>query len=184
MRLQDITILREAKEDQIQLAKLPYKMTELAPILSEDNVKYHYNVLTKGYVNRYNAGEGDPDFNYGGAMLHNLFWTQLKAPGGANAPVGNIKTMIDDKYENIKGFTEELIKTATSIQGSGWAYLSKSGELKTTPNQSYKTDILMPIDLWEHSFVDYIPSKDAKKKYLQNMLKIVDWTVINNRLDG
>ena len=62
MRLQDITILREAKEDQIQLAKLPYKMTELAPILSEDNVKYHYNVLTKGYVNRYNAGEGDPDF--------------------------------------------------------------------------------------------------------------------------
>ena len=103
MRLHNI--LREAKEDQIQLAKLPYKMTELAPVLSEDNIKYHYNVLTKGYVNRYNAGEGDPDFNYGGAKLHNLFWSQLKAPAGANAPVGNIKEMIDDKYDNIKGFT-------------------------------------------------------------------------------
>ncbi len=159
-------------------------MTELAPILSEDNIKYHYNVLTKGYVNRYNAGEGDPDFNYGGAKLHNLFWSQLKAPGGANAPVGNIKQMIDNKYDNIKGFTEELVKTAMSIQGSGWVYMSKSGELKTTPNQSYKTDILMPIDMWEHSFVDYIPAKDAKKKYLQNMMKIVDWDVINNRLDG
>ena len=32
MRLHNI--LREAKEDQIQLAKLPYKMTELAPVLS------------------------------------------------------------------------------------------------------------------------------------------------------
>ena len=182
MRLHNI--LREAKEDQIQLAKLPYKMTELAPVLSEDNIKYHYNVLTKGYVNRYNAGEGDPDFNYGGAKLHNLFWSQLKAPAGANAPVGNIKEMIDDKYDNIKGFTEELVSTAMGIQGSGWVYLSKSGELKTTPNQSYKTDILMPIDMWEHSFTDYVPAKDAKKKYLQNMLKIVNYDVINNRLDG
>ena len=51
MRLHNI--LREAKEDQIQLAKLPYKMTELAPILSEDNIKYHYNVLTKGYAVSY-----------------------------------------------------------------------------------------------------------------------------------
>ena len=42
----------------------------------------------------------------------------------------------------------------------------------------------MPIDMWEHSFTDYVPAKDAKKKYLQNMLKIVDWTVINSRLDG
>ena len=92
--------------------------------------------------------------------------------------------MIDDKYDNIKGFTEELVKTAMGIQGSGWVYMSKSGELKTTPNQSYKTDILMPIDMWEHSFTDYVPAKDAKKKYLQNMLKIVDWSVINNRLDG
>ena len=46
---------------------------------------------------------------------------------------GNIKEMIDDKYDNIKGFTEELVKTAMGIQGSGWVYMSKSGELKTTP---------------------------------------------------
>ena len=37
---------------------------------------------------------------------------------------------------------------AMGIQGSGWVYLSKSGDIKTTPNQSYKTDILMPIDMW------------------------------------
>ena len=45
MRLYKLT---EAKEEQIQLARLPHKMTELAPaILSEDNIKYHYNVLTQ-----------------------------------------------------------------------------------------------------------------------------------------
>ena len=176
--------LFEAMEDKLEVAKLPYKTGELSPVLSKDNVEYHYNVLTKGYVNRYNERKGDPKFNYGGAMLHNLFWTQLKAPSGSNSPTGAIKSLIEEKHENYKNFKDSLVIMAMGIQGSGWVYLSKSGDIKTTPNQSYKTDILMPIDMWEHSFVDYIPAKDAKKKYLQNMMKIVDWDVINNRLDG
>ena len=178
--------LTEAKnrEEKLEVVKLPYKLNELSPVLSKNNVDYHYNVLTKAYVRRYNDKEGDPDFNYGGAKLHNLFWTQLKKPAGANAPIGKIKEMIEDKFDNIKNFSEELVKTAMGIQGSGWVYMSKNGTLKTTPNQSYKTDILMPIDMWEHSFTDYVPAKDAKKKYLQNILKIIDWSVINNRLDG
>ena len=117
-------------------------------------------------------------------MLHNLFWSQLKKPIGSNLPTGAIKNLINDKHESYKTFQEHLVETATGIQGSGWVYLSKNGELKTTPNQSYKTDILMPIDMWEHSFTDYIPAKDAKKKYLLNMFKIIDWQVINNRIDG
>tara|TARA_B100000683_G_C12488100_1_gene553706 strand:+ start:2071 stop:2619 length:549 start_codon:yes stop_codon:yes gene_type:complete len=176
--------LFEAIEDKLELAKLPYKTGDLSPVLSKDNVDYHYNVLTKGYVNRYNNKEGDPKFNYGGAMLHNLFWSQLKKPIGSNLPTGAIKNLINDKHESYKTFQEHLVETATGIQGSGWVYLSKNGELKTTPNQSYKTDILMPIDMWEHSFTDYIPAKDAKKKYLLNMFKIIDWQVINNRIDG
>ena len=176
--------LFEAKETKLEVAKLPYNLGDLTPVLSKDNVDYHYNVLTKGYVNRYNSNEGDSKFNYGGAKLHNLFWTQLQKSKGSNIPVGNIKELIESKHENYKNFKEKLIKEAMSIQGSGWVYLSKSGELKTTPNQSYKTEILMPIDMWEHSFTDYIPAKDAKKRYLQNVFKIVNWEVINNRLDG
>ena len=176
--------LFEAKETKLEVAKLPYNLGDLTPVLSKDNVDYHYNVLTKGYVNRYNSNEGDSKCNYGGAKLHNLFWTQLQKSKGSNNPVGNIKELIESKHENYKNFKEKLIKEAMSIQGSGWVYLSKSGELKTTPNQSYKTEILMPIDMWEHSFTDYIPAKDAKKRYLQNVFKIVNWEVINNRLDG
>jgi superoxide dismutase len=53
------------------------RTADLAPVLSKDNVEYHYNVLSNGYVDRYNNGEGDPDFNYGGAMLHNIFWSTI-----------------------------------------------------------------------------------------------------------
>ena len=72
------------RSNKLVLEKLPYKISDLAPILSQDNVEYHYNVLSNGYVDRYNNREGDPDFNYGGAMLHNIFWQQLQAPKGTN----------------------------------------------------------------------------------------------------
>ena len=74
--------LTEAKnrEEKLEVVKLPYKLGELSPVLSKNNVDYHYNVLTKAYVRRYNDKEGDPNFNYGGAKLHNLFWSQLIKP--------------------------------------------------------------------------------------------------------
>ena len=75
--IRNLIQLTEAKEEKLAADPLPYSSGDLEPVLSKDNVDYHYNVLTKGYVNRYNKGEGDPKFNYGGAKLHNLFWTQL-----------------------------------------------------------------------------------------------------------
>ena len=42
----------------------------------------------------------------------------------------------------------------------------------------------MPTDMWEHSLLIMLMPRCKEKKYLQNMLKIVDWEVINNRLDG
>ena len=137
--------------------------------------------MSNGYVTRYNNKEGDPDFNYGGAMLHNLFWEQLQKADGSK-PEGAIKELIEHRFGDMSSFVDEMIKTAMTIQGSGWVYLSKSGELKTTPNQSYKTDILMPIDMWEHSFTDYIPAKDAKGKYIKAMMTIIDWNQINMRM--
>ena len=82
--LREYMNLFEKKLEEVTLMKLPYGTGDLAPVLSKDNVEYHYNVLSKGYVDRYNNKEGDPNFNYGGAMLHNLWWTQLQKPSGTN----------------------------------------------------------------------------------------------------
>jgi superoxide dismutase len=116
-------------------------------------------------------------------MLHNIFWAQLQAPRGSNLPQGAIKELIEEKYKSSADFLDAVIIKSMSIQGSGWIYLSKAGEIKTTPNQSYKTDILMPIDMWEHSFMDYMPAKDAKKKYITAVMRIINWSVINDRLN-
>ena len=180
--IRNIINLLEGKEEKLTLSPLPYGIGDLSPVLSKDNVAYHYNVLSKGYVDRYNKKEGDPKFNYGGAMLHNLSWTQLKKPTGTNNPVGAIKDLIEDTHETYKNFKDSILIMAMGIQGSGWVYLSKKGEIKTTPNQSYKTDILMPIDMWEHSFTDYVPAKDAKKKYINGVFRLINWDIINQRM--
>ena len=36
-----------ADTGKIELTKLPYNTGDLAPVLSKDNVEYHYNVLSK-----------------------------------------------------------------------------------------------------------------------------------------
>ena len=171
------------RSSKLILERLPYGTSDLAPVLSKDNVEYHYNVLSNGYVDRYNNREGDPDFNYGGAMLHNIFWQQLQAPKGTNRPTGAIKELIEKKHKSFAEFLDAVIIKSMSIQGSGWVYLAKNGEIKTTPNQSYKTDILLPVDMWEHSFMDYVPAKDAKKKYITAVMRIINWSVINDRLN-
>ena len=110
------------------------------------------------------------------------FGHNLKKPSGANNPVGAVKSLIEDKHKDYKTFKDSVIASAMTIQGSGWVYLSKKGEIKTTPNQSYKTDILMPIDMWEHSFTDYVPAKDAKKKYIVGIMRLINWDIINQRM--
>jgi superoxide dismutase len=175
-----ITLLEAAKPDRIDLEPLRYGQGDLAPILSESNVSYHYDVLSRGYVDRYNNGEGDPDFNLGGARLHNLFWMQMKPPSGANPPKGLIKDVIGDKT----ALVDVLIDEGMKIQGSGWVYLAKDGTIKATPNQTWRSDIIMPIDMWEHSFSDYWPAKDAKKRYIKAILRCIDWQVINDRLNS
>jgi len=184
MKLEHITESKQNRESKLEVVKLPFKMKELSPVLSEANIDYHYNVLTKAHVRRYNDGEGDADFNYGGAKLHNMFWLQLQAPRPGNKPTGEIKTLIESKHESFEAFKKELIRSAMTIQGSGWVYVAKNGSIKITPNQSYKTDILMPVDMWEHSFSDYVPAKDAKKKYIEGMMRIINWESINLRLQS
>ena len=177
-------VMKEQKEEQLELQSLPYKITDLAPVLSKENVDYHYDILSRGYVNRYNNNEGDPDFNYGGAKLHNLWWQQFKPAKETSKFDGPLKQTIDANYGDLKGLEEKLVEAAMTIQGSGWVYLTKTGTIKTTPNQSYKPDVFMPIDMWEHSFTDYVPAKDAKVKYIKAVLKLIDWNAINRRLEG
>ena len=177
MKLNDF--LTEEKKVLVQ-EKLPYGKSDLDPVMSEDTINFHYGKLAKAYVTKYNEGKGDAQFMEAGAFLHNVFFPQLKAPSGGNNPTGASKELIDSKYSNYNAFKEEFEQVAMKIQGSGWVYMSTSGDIKTIVNHQVKNDIAMLVDWWEHAWaLDY---QHDKGKYLNNMWRIINWDIVNVRL--
>ena len=165
---------------KLETTPLPYTHKALEPVMSAETIEYHYEHLAKGYARRYNSGEGDARFNKAGSFLHNKFFPQLRAPKGANRPRGAVLELIETNFKTYEDFKDEFKKVAMAIQGSGWCYLSTSGTIKTIANHAVRTDICVLVDWWEHSWsIDY---QWDKEKYLDNMWKIINWEVCNERL--
>lgn len=172
--------LLEAKDkSKLEQIALPYSRGALAPVMSQGLVQLHYHKLYKGYVDRYNKGDGDKSTNEAGAYLHGIFFSQFKRPGFVK-PSGRISDIIKLHHKNFVDFKEEFIEEAMEFTGSGWIYLSKGGEIKTIRNHSIRKDIALLVDLWEHAYQnDYGANK---KKYLESIWRIMDWQAINKRL--
>jgi Fe-Mn family superoxide dismutase len=69
-------------------------------------------------------------------------------------------------------------------QGSNWIYMDSKGTIKVIHNHEYNRsmDIVLIFDGWEHAWaLDY---EHDKQKYLDNFWRIVDWEVVNQRLEN
>ena len=167
------------RPSKLETTPLPYGVKDLAPVLSGDSINYHYEHLAKGYAKRYNAGEGNADFNRAGSFLHNKFFPQLRPVKGANRHRGAVLALIEEKFKTYEDFKQAFKETAMKIQGSGWVYLSTGGDIKTIANHAVRTDICVLVDWWEQWATDY---QWDKERYLDNIWKIIDWDVCNERL--
>ena len=174
-----IDLVETKSQEKLVQSKLPYKETDLSPVMSGETIEYHYGQLYKGYVDRFNAGEGDPDFNRAGAFLHNIYFNQFRHPK-TQQPTGAILALIMRNHDSFQDFKEKFQQEAMKIQGSGWIYLSKSGNIKTIRNHAIRTDIALLVDWWEHAWsLDHQSHKD---RYLKNIWRIMNWDAINQKL--
>jgi len=177
--MRELIELTESKE-KLELKKLPYSENGLSPVMSATTIKNHYGKLARGYVDRFNKGEGDPQFNEAGAYLHNIFFPQLQAPKNANSPYGASLALINRHFGSFTDFKREFEVEAMKLQGSNWIYLSRNGQIKTIKNHAKRTDIALLVDWWEHAWVnDYGADK---KKYLKNIWRIINWEYVNRRI--
>jgi Fe-Mn family superoxide dismutase len=172
--------LLESKDDKkLERVKLHYSKSALNPVMSSTLLELHYDKLYKGYVDRFNRGEGDPQFNEAGAYLHGLFFSQFKTPQ-SQAPRGAILSLIERQHKSFVDFKKVFKEIALKMQGSGWVYLSRSGQIKTIHNHTKRSDIVLIIDMWEHAYQNDYGSN--KSKYIDNFWRIIDWAAINHRI--
>ena len=164
--------------NKILLIPLSFKLDQLEPVISKQNVDLHYNVHSKKYVQ--NANSQHDAFNIAGAVLHNLWWEQLQPPSDDNKPDGKIAEVITKKYKTFSEFKKQVSDHFMAIQGSGWVAVLKSGSIITISNHQVVDNVIFVIDGWEHAW--YPTYQADKKKYIENIWKCINWQVVNSRL--
>ena len=193
------------------LPKLPYDYSDLEPHMSKEQLTIHHDKHHQAYVNGANAilqrldkarkENADLDvkstlkelsWNIGGHLLHSLFWGNLAPPSKAGGkPAGKLGDWLDREFLSFDRFKKEFTQAATSVEGSGWAALSRCTQTSrplimqiekhnTNVYPTYK--ILMVLDVFEHAY--YIDYKNDRAKFVEAFWNLVNWNEVNKRLEA
>ena len=199
-----------AEEKFYVLPELPYGYKDLAPHMSEEQLKLHHDKHHAAYVKGANAilekldkariEKAEIDikstlkelsFQIGGHLLHSMFWANLAPAGkGGAAPIGSLAKELDKEFGSFDRFKKEFSQAAASVEGSGWAALSYcplTKRLIIMQVEKHNTNvypmynILMVIDVFEHAY--YIDYKNDRAKFIEAFWSIVNWPEVNKRFE-
>ena len=190
-----------------ELPELGYQFGDLAPMMSQETVAFHYGKHFQTYVNNLNrlvdgskyeglslgelvrkVPEGSIADNAGQVLNHMLFFEQLAPARDAKRPTGEFLFLIEQSLGSFEQMIEQLNKAASSFFGSGWTFLAinEMGELKilSLPNGDnplrYNLIPLLAIDVWEHAY--YLDYQNRRKDYLKNFWLLINWHVVSGRI--
>ena len=190
-----------------ELPELGYQFGDLAPMMSQDTLAFHYGKHYQIYVDNHNrlvdgskyeglslcdfvrkAPEGPIADNAGQVLNHMLFFEQLSPAQNAKQPTGEFRFLTEQSFGSFEAMIEQLNKAATAFFGSGWTFLAmdEKGELKivSLPNGDnplrYNLTPLLAIDVWEHAY--YLDYQNRRKDYLKNLWLLINWHVVSGRI--
>jgi len=192
------------------LPQLPYGYGDLAPYMSEEQLRIHHSIHHQAYVNGANAilkrldnarkenAEIDVksalkelSWNIGGHLLHSLFWKNLAPPSkGGGKPGGRLADICDKEFGSFERFKKEFTQAAVSVEGSGWASLTvckQTGRPLIMQIEKHNTNvyptfpILMVLDVFEHAY--YIDYKNKRGDFVEAFWNIVNWEEVSKRLE-
>ena len=128
-------------------------------------------------------------FNNAGQVLnHALYFEQFRAPRHNNLPEGRILNAINDAFGNFDNFKAQFTQAATTLFGSGWAWLSQQadGKLVITKETNGSNPLrhgltpLYGLDVWEHAY--YLDFQNRRADHVAASWDIIDWEKGEGRL--
>jgi len=125
----------------------------------------------------------------GGHANHSLFWETLAPSSKTGKPGAKLSAAFDRTFSGFPAFQDKLKATATSVFGSGWAWLAvkPGGELTldSMPNQDSPilggNRPLLGIDVWEHAY--YLKYQNRRAEYLTAILQVINWDYVSQRYE-
>ena len=190
----------------INKIELPYPVTALEPYYSKETLVLHYDILYSGYVDNTNKTqnklnlareknefdnikclEKDLSFFGSGAILHELFFTNL-GPPVPTSPTPELMNQINKDFGNYNTFKTQFTESSKVVEASGWNLLvwvptfKKLEILQCEKHQNltlWGCIPLLVLDMWEHSY--YLQYKTNRAEYINAFWNIVNWNIVNKR---
>lgn len=189
-----------------ELPKLPYAKEALAPQMTAETIDYHYGKHLATYIANLNGLVKDTPkekmelvdiiknsdggvYNNAAQTWNHIFFFEQFAPKGTakTAPKGALADAINSSFGSLEAFKEQFNKAATTLFGSGWAWLvvGEGGKLEIEQGSNAITPIakgkkvIMTADVWEHAY--YIDYRNSRPNYLNAFWEIMDWSVVEAR---
>ncbi len=185
--------------------ELNYSFDSLSPTISGDTINLHYGKHLQGYINNLNnliMGSGyehstlediicdasiSPLYNNAAQVWNHIFYFDSLSAEGRREPIGSLAKAIDQFFGSFEEFKAEFESKGTSIFGSGWVWLSRTGndELRITQEVNAGNPMreglvpLLTFDVWEHAY--YVDYQNRRAEHLSKMWDVVDWSVVESR---
>ncbi len=188
-----------------ELPRLSYALNELAPVMSEETLQYHYGKHHQTYITNLNnmiqgtpfekmsleeivlASDGVNAGIYNNAAQtwnHTFFWMCLTTKS-TGKPAGSLLAEIEETWGSFEAFREKFLASAAANFGSGWTWLvmtpAKTLEIVNTSNAGCQlasdNTPLMVVDVWEHAY--YIDYRNRRPDYLRMLFdRLIDWEFV------
>ena len=182
----------------ISQPQLPYSHQALQPHISQETLDYHYGKHHLSYVTKLNKAIQGTEFdemslediikkssggifnNAAQVWNHTFYWNSL-CPSGGGQPSRKLAEAINHSFGSFDKFKSEFTNAATSIFGSGWAWLVKTptGKLAIEKTSNAQTPLtgnntpLITCDVWEHAY--YVDYRNDRAKYMEAFWSLVHW---------
>jgi superoxide dismutase, Fe-Mn family len=127
-------------------------------------------------------------FEFGGMRNHEYYFAQFE-DGAKTLPESTLKEKLVAQFDSMDVWQSRFTQIAMT-RGVGWAMLyhdPHTDQLVMTwvdeqhIGQLADLDIILALDMWEHSYMrDYVPAD--KKKYIEAFFQNLNWEVVVGRL--
>jgi Fe-Mn family superoxide dismutase len=127
-------------------------------------------------------------FEFGGMKNHEYYFSQFEG-GSKELPDGKLKDLMISQWGSFDAWLGRF-KQIAGTRGVGWAMLyydTKANQLVQTwvdeqqLGQLADIDIVLALDMWEHSYMhDYLSSD--KGKYIDAFFNCLNWEVVSARV--
>ena len=190
-----------------ELPPLLYAYAALEPYYDAETVRLHHGIHHAGYIKGWNDAEAQVQamtksgdfagakaaakalaFHGSGAILHGIFWTNMK-PGGGGAPSGDLAKAIEAAFGNYDALKGLLTAAANQVEGSGWgilAYRKMDDALVVLQAEKHENltqwgvTPILALDVWEHAY--YLKYQNKRPEWTKTFMEnLVNWGDVAKR---